>query len=333
MKRYLLFLLLICSFAPAVWAQQHAVPHVVVSIKPIHSLVAAVMEGIGEPQLLIKGAGSPHGYALRPSEAQMLAEAELVVWVGEGLETFLQRPLETLGKSARQLELADHLQNRMLPVREGGTWEGHSHDHDNHEHDHHAHDHKHDHHAHDHKHDHHAHDHDSHDSLDHHIWTSPLLAKDIVHLVAVTLSDMDPSHQGQYKRNAAALQEKLDQLYQEVSQQLAPVSSFPYIVFHDAYQYFEKDFGLNAVGSVTIDTERSPGARRIKEVREKITELGARAVFSEPQFQSRIVATVLEGTGAKAGVLDPLGADLPAGSEAYFSLIREMGSSLLNTLK
>ncbi|MBD1400298.1 zinc ABC transporter substrate-binding protein [Pelovirga terrestris] len=319
MKRHLLLWLLICGFAPAVWAQQQAVPRVVVSIKPIHSLVAAVMEGVGEPQLLVKGAGSPHGYALRPSEAQMLAEAGLVVWVGEGLETFLQRPLATLGKSAQQLELADHLQDRMLPVRAGGPWEGHAHDHqgDDHKDAHHGDDHA----------------HASLKSLNHHIWTSPLVAKEIVHHVAVTLSNMDPSHQAQYQKNAAELQKKLELLYQEVRQQLAPVSSTPYIVFHDAYQYFERDFRLNAVGSVTIDTERSPGARRIKEVRGKITELGARAVFSEPQFQSRIVATVLEGTGAKAGVLDPLGAELAEGPEAYFSLIRTMATSILSTLR
>lgn len=317
MKRHLLLWLLVCGFAPAVWAQQQAVPHVVVSIKPIHSLVAAVMEGVGEPQLLIKGAGSPHGYALRPSEAQMLADAELVVWVGEELETFLRRPLATLGKSAQQLELAVHLQDRMLPVRAGGAWEGHAHQGDDHKDAHQGDDHA----------------HASLKSLNHHIWTSPLLAKEIVHLVAIALGDMDPSHQEQYGKNAAELQKKLDQLYQEVSQQLAPVAVKPYIVFHDAYQYFERDFRLNAVGSVTIDTERSPGARRIIEVREKITELGARAVFSEPQFQSRIVATVLEGTGAKAGVLDPLGADLAEGPEAYFSLIRAMGKSILSTLK
>lgn len=319
MKRHLLLWLLICGFAPAVGAQQHAAPQVVVSIKPIHSLVAAVMEGVVEPQLLIKGAGSPHGYALRPSEAKMLADAELVIWVGEELETFLQRPLATLGKSARQLELADHLQDRMLPVRAGGAWEGHARAH----------------HGDDHQDVHHDDDyaHAPLKSLNHHIWTSPLLAKDIVHLVAIALSDMDPSHQEQYVKNAAELQKKLDQLYQEVRHQLAPVASKPYVVFHDAYQYFERDFRLNAVGSVTIDTERSPGARRIKEVREKITELGARAVFSEPQFQSRIVATVLEGTGAKAGVLDPLGADLAEGPDAYFSLIRAMGTNILSTLK
>ena len=314
MKRHILLWLLVCGFAPAVWAHQHTAPQVVVSIKPIHSLVAAVLEGVGEPQLLIKGAGSPHGYSLRPSEAQMLAKADLVIWVGEGLETFLVRPLANLGSNALQLELAHHLESKMLPIREGGAWEGHGHD---------AHGHD--------KHSHHAHD--DHDELDHHLWTSPVLAKDIVRLIAEKLATVDPANAALYAANAASLTTRLDQLFHEVKEQLQPVGNVPYIVFHDAYQYFERDFGLSAVGSVTIDTERSPGVRRVQEVRSKIGELQVRAVFSEPQFQSRIVATVIEGSGAKAGVLDPLGVDLSEGPEAYFLLIRGMGASILATLQ
>jgi zinc transport system substrate-binding protein len=329
MKRQFLLWLLISGFVPAVWAHQHAAPQVVVSIKPIHSLVAAVMEGVGEPQLLIKGAGSPHGYSLRPSEAQMLAKADLVIWVGEGLETFLVRPLANLGSKALQLELAHHLESKMLPIREGGAWEGHGHDahgpdahgHDKHGYDKHSHD----------KQDQHAHD--DHDGLDPHLWTSPVLAKDMVRLIAEKLATVDPANAALYAANAASLTTRLDQLFHEVKEQLQPVGKVPYIVFHDAYQYFERDFGLSAVGSVTIDTERSPGVRRVQEVRSKIGELLVRAVFSEPQFQSRIVATVIEGSGAKAGVLDPLGVDLPEGPEAYFLLIRGMGASILATLQ
>jgi zinc transport system substrate-binding protein len=249
----------------------------------------------------------------------MLAKAELVIWVGDGLETFLVRPLANLGSNALQLELAHHLESKMLPIREGGAWEGHGHD--AHGHDKHSHD----------KHSHHAHD--DHDELDHHLWTSPVLAKDIVTLIAEKLATVDPANAALYAANAASLTTRLDQLFHEVKEQLQPVGNVPYIVFHDAYQYFERDFGLNAVGSVTIDTERSPGVRRVQEVRSKIGELQVRAVFSEPQFQSRIVATVIEGSGAKAGVLDPLGADLPEGPEAYFLLIRGMGASILATLQ
>jgi zinc transport system substrate-binding protein len=311
MKRSFLTLLFMIGLALPLQAQQHQSPQVVVSIKPIHSLTTAIMAGVDTPQLLIKGAGTPHGYALRPSEARMLADADLVIWVGEGLEMFLVRPLANLGQNAQQLTLAEHLRSAMLPIREGGTWEGHdSHKHDSHKHD--------------------SHKHDDHD---YHIWTSPLLAKDIVTLIADKLATVDPGHAAIYAANAATLSTRLDQLYHEVKDQLQPVAAVPYIVFHDAYQYFERDFGLNAIGSVTIDTERSPGVRRVQEVRSKISELEARAVFSEPQFQSRIVATVLDGTSAKAGVLDPLGADLDEGADAYFALIREMGLSILNTLK
>ncbi|MBW6509045.1 MAG: zinc ABC transporter substrate-binding protein [Desulfuromonadales bacterium] len=306
MKRLFLFLLLLVGLALPLQAQQPQSPKVVVSIKPIHSLTAAIMEGVGAPQLLIKGAGTPHGYSLRPSEARMLADADLVIWIGEGLETFLVRPLVNLGEKAQRLAIAEQLRSKMLTIREGGTWEGH-----------------------------HAHGHDAHDreEWDYHLWTSPLLTKEIVTLIAEQLMTVDPDHAATYAANAASLITKLDQLYHEVKNQLRPVTKVPYIVFHDAYQYFERDFGMNAVGSVTIDTERSPGVRRVQEVRSKISELGARAVFSEPQFQSRIVATVLEGTGAEAGVLDPLGANLAEGPQAYFSLIREMGSSILATLK
>lgn len=242
----------------------------------------------------------------------MLADADLVIWVGENLETFLVRPLTNLGSHALQLELAHHLESKMLPIREGGTWEGHDHDHHAHDHDRHSHD---------------------HEELDYHLWTSPVLAKDIVTLIAEQLITVDPSHAATYAANTASLTTKLDRLYHDVKDQLRPVTKVPYIVFHDAYQYFERDFGLNAVGSVTIDTERSPGVRRVQEVRDKITELNARVVFSEPQFQSRIVATVLEGSGAVEGVLDPLGADLAEGPDAYFHLIRDMGSSVLAALK
>lgn len=308
MKRSVLFLLLLIGLALPLQAQQHQSPKVVVSIKPIHSLTAVIMAGVASPQLLIKGAGTPHGYSMRPSEARMLADADLVIWVGEDLETFLVRPLANLGGHAHQLELAHHLESKMLPIREGGTWEGHdAHGHDKHGHD--------------------------QEDLDYHLWTSPILAKDIVTLIAEQLMTVDPAHAATYAANAASLISQLDQLYHEVKNQLRPVTKVPYIVFHDAYQYFERDFGLNAVGSVTIDTERSPGVRRVQDVRDKITELNARAVFSEPQFQSRIVATVLEGTGAVDGVLDPLGADLAEGPDAYFQLIREMGSSILATLK
>lgn len=295
------------------WAAEPSAPVVVVSIKPLHSLVAGVMQGVATPLLLVKGGGSPHGYVLRPSEARALAKAQLVVWVGEDLESFLQKPLSTLGQSALQLKLSEQLQGNLLVKRQGGSWEGHAHKHSNEEGS--------------------AGLNMQHQNPDLHLWLDPALAKQIVILTDKWLSEIDPTHSSQYGSNTKALIKKLDQLDQKLRKQLTPVKDVPYIVFHAAYQYFEAAYGLAAVGSITIDPERQPGAKRIKEIRQKIKQLNARCVFSEPQFKSRLIATVIEGTDAKTGTLDPLGADLTAGPEAYFQLMTRMGDNLYEGLK
>lgn len=297
-------LFLLCSLAP-VWAENVPAPQVVVSIKPLHSLVSGVMQGVGEPQLLVKGGGSPHGYILRPSEAKMLSEADLVVWVGHELESFLEKPLSTLGRKAQQLELAEYLQDELLTKRKNGSWEKPAH----------------------------QHHHDQHEYVDLHLWLDPVLAQKIVIQTGNILTELDPIHHSLYQTNVKRVVEQLKQLDQKLKQQLAAVKDTPYIVFHAAYQYFEAAYGLNAIGSITIDPNRKPGAKRIKEIRQKINQLQARCVFSEPQFESRLVATVLEGTGAKTGILDPLGVDLPAGSEAYFQLMTRLGDNLYEGLK
>ncbi|MCF6267186.1 MAG: zinc ABC transporter substrate-binding protein [Desulfuromusa sp.] len=307
-KVYFTFLLLCCLFSPA-WAEKSSVPHVVVSIKPLHSLVAGVMQGVGRPVLLVKGGGSPHGYVLRPSEARALTKAQLVVWVGHELESFLQKPLLTLGDKARQLELAEQLKGSLLVKRQGGTWESPAQKHSSEE-------------------KHTEHNKTQHQTADLHLWLDPALAKQIVILTGQNLSEIDPDHRSQYQNNVMVMVKKLDQLDRDLKKQLAPVKDIPYIVFHAAYQYFESAYGLNAIGSITIDPERKPGAKRIKDIRQKINQLGARCVFSEPQFESRLIATVIEGTGAKTGILDPLGADLPEGPEAYFQLMKRLADNL-----
>lgn len=321
MRRSILLLLLAGMLIPSIlWAASP--PRVLVSIKPIHSLTTAIMADVGTPQLLITGGGSPHGYTLRPSEARLIADADLVIWIGQELESFLVRPLENLNRDDVSLSLLTELPQQVLPVRSGGTWEGHGHnlggelDHHDSHHDQDALGH-----------------HDDDAAKDPHIWTSPLVAKEIVILIADRLSAVDPSHADIYTSNATKLTAQLDQLFLELKAQLQPVASVPYVVFHDAYQYFERDFAVNAIGSVAIDAERAPGVRRVMEVRDKISELNARAVFSEPQFQSRIIATIIEGTGVKTGILDPMGAELAEGPDAYFELIRDMGSSLATALQ
>jgi zinc transport system substrate-binding protein len=291
------------------WNAERPSVRVVVSIKPIHSLVANIMAGVEPPQLLVRSGGSPHGYALRPSEARALHDAQLVIWVGPELESFLERPLKSLQTEIRQLRLADSLQGVLLPVRAGGHWEkphGHAHP----ENDAHA-----------------AKD------FDPHLWLGPAQAKRIVEVTVAALGDVDPANRDRYRTNGKKLQARLDALQVELAQQLAPVTDIPYIVFHDAYQYFEQAFDLNVVGSVTLDPERSPGIRRILEIRSTIRELGARCVFSEPQFEPRLVATVIEDTAAATGTLDPIGAELPEGPDAYFILMHNLADALVKGLQ
>ncbi|MFK5925860.1 MAG: zinc ABC transporter substrate-binding protein [Desulfuromusa sp.] len=305
-KIYFACLLFCCPLSP-VWAADSPAPKVVVSIKPLHSLVAGVMQGVGKPLLLVKGGGSPHGYVLRPSEAKALAQADLVVWVGHDLESFLEKPLSTLGHKAQQLELAEQLEKYLLTKRQSDTWEKPTHTHN--------------------------HQDGELKNADLHLWLDPALAKQIVLLTGATLSEIDPIHRSRYQANAAELVKKLERLDQNLKNLLEPVKEKPYIVFHAAYQYFETAYGLNAVGSIVIDPERRPGVKRIREIRQKILQLGANCVFSEPQFESRLIATVIEGTGANTGTLDPLGADLAEGPEAYFQLMTRLGDNLYEGLK
>ncbi|MBB4264854.1 zinc ABC transporter substrate-binding protein [Roseospira visakhapatnamensis] len=324
---------------------------VVASIKPIHALVAAVMGDVGTPHLIVKGGASPHTASLRPSDAAALESADVVVWVGPTLERFLVGPVETLGDTAASLRLETLDGLTRLPMRLGGPFEkhvhGHDHDHD-HDHDHAAthdtHDHGHDHAAthdtHDHGHDHaathdddHHHDHDHEaappaDRADPHLWLDPVNARVMVAAIADTLAEADPTHAETYRANAAATIARLDTLVADLSAELAPVADVPFVVFHDAYQYFEHRFGVRAVGSVVVSPETSPGAARLADIRDRLRDQGAVCVFAEPQFEPRLVRVVVEGTEARAGVLDPLGADLPAGPDFYERLIRGLADSL-----
>lgn len=299
-------------------------PSVVVSIKPIHALVAGVMQGVAEPKLLVQGGASPHNYSLRPSDARAIAKADMVVWVSPRLESFLEKPLQNLAKNAKHLTLVEVIEGPLLEIREGGAWEGHHHEHEAVHHEHEA-----EHHDHNDK----EHDNEHADEVNPHIWLSPVLAKQIVSSTARVLSELDPAHQQLYAENSSKLQARLDKLDSELKARLAPIKTVPYVVFHDAYHYFENTYGLNAVGSITIDPERAPGAKRITEIRAKIKDLQARCVFSEPQFESRLAQTVIEDTGARTGILDPLGADLAPEENSYFVLLNNLADNLISGVR
>ncbi|MGE7370907.1 zinc ABC transporter substrate-binding protein ZnuA [Neorhizobium sp. NPDC001467] len=310
-------------------------PEVVVSIKPIHSLVASIMKGVGEPKLIVEGAASPHTYTMKPSNARAIQNADLVFWMGPNLEAFLDKPLDALAGSKTVIALSDAPDLEKLPFREGGPFEAHDHGHEGHAHD--------DEHAEAHGNAHEGEKHDEHGKAEHghahehggfdaHVWLDPMNAKVIGREIAKQLVDADPEHAKQYEDNAANLMRKIDELDTTIRTTVAPVKDRPFIVFHDAYQYFEKRYDVKVAGSITVSPESMPGADRISQIHKKVTDLGATCVFAEPQFTPKLVNVVLEGTPAKAGTLDPEAATLKEGPDLYFQLMRGIAESMKTCL-
>ena len=289
---------------------------VVTSIKPLHSLTSYIMEGVGEPELIIDGVASPHNFQIKPSHAKMLQNADLVIWIGEDLESFLPSALKSIPKDAVVFELLDQSGLKKLKFREKNIFEGH----DDHGHDEHAkkeddHD--------DHGHDDHGH---GHGSFDPHIWLDPANAKVIVKKITNQLSKIDKDNASKYKANSKKVIKDLDGLIKEVKNEINKDASF--VVFHDAYQYFEKRFGLSVIGALTVNPDVMPGAEQLSEIREVIEHEKAKCIFSEPQFNPNIINSIASDTGVKTGILDPLGANINKGKGMYFQLIKDMSNSL-----
>ena len=289
---------------------------VVTSIKPLHSLTSYIMEGVGEPELIIDGVASPHNFQIKPSHAKMLQNADLVIWIGEDLESFLPTALKSIPKDAVVFELLDQSGLKKLKFREKNIFEGH----DDHGHDEHAkkeddHD--------DHGHDDHGH---GHGSFDPHIWLDPANAKVIVKKITNQLSKIDKDNASTYKANSKKVIKDLDGLIKEVKNEINKDASF--VVFHDAYQYFEKRFGLSVIGALTVNPDVMPGAEQLSEIREVMEHEKAKCIFSEPQFNPNIINSIASDTGVKTGVLDPLGANIDKGKNMYFDLIKDMSNSL-----
>lgn len=304
-----LCVLAFCAFALPARAEA---PKVLASIQPIHSLVASVMQGVGEPGLVVTGAQSEHTYALKPSDARALAAARVVVLVDENYETFLAKPLKGRKKSLDVIALADLPGATTLPARKGGVWEDEHDDHDEHGHG--------------------GHEGHHHGAIDGHVWLDPANARLLVTAVADRLGEIDPEHAARYAANAAATVARLEALDRQLKARLSPLAGKPFVVFHDAYQYIEKRYGLAAAGSVTVDPDRPPSARRLAALRDKLKAAGAACVFREPQFPAPVVKTLADAAGAREGVLDPQGADIPPGPDQYFTLMSRLADGLESCL-
>ena len=326
------FILSILSFL-TIFTSANADLKVVASIKPIHSLASYLMDGIGKPDLIVDGYSSPHGFALKPSHAKMLQDADIIFYVGEGLENFLEKPLKSIAKKAEKIELMEIKGLNKLKFRERNIFDGHDdhgHDEDGHKEDDHD-DHKHEEDGHkEDDHDDHGHDEDGHEGHAHgeydpHIWLDPENAKVILNEMVEHLIEKDEKNASTYKKNLKNAEKDLDKLVKKVKSDLN--KDFKSIVFHDAYQYFEERFNVTVLGAFTVNTDVMPGAEQLSEIREIIEHDKVSCIFSEPQFNPDIIEAVAKDMNIKTGVLDPLGATLDPGKDLYFDLIKNMSKS------
>jgi zinc transport system substrate-binding protein len=314
-------------FSAALSTMSLAAPKVVATIKPVHSIAANVMAGVAEPHLLLDAAVSEHTAQLMPSQVEAMQNADLIIVVGENLEAFLHKALENPDIAKKKLFEAGELPGlKVLPVRSGGLWEAHHHEEGEEHHE-----------GEEEHHEGRAEDahaaHDEHGGNDPHVWMDPVNAKVIAEELAKTLGDLDKENADKYQANAEKFAAELDKLSTDFAAAVKPVRNKRYIVFHDAYQYFETRFGMNPAGSITVNPEVVPGAKRIKEIHDRITQTGAVCVFAEPQFESKYVETVIEGTKAKAAVLDGLGAMEATGPGAYAGMMHKFVTDLTSCLK
>ena len=283
-----------------------------VTLKPVHSLVAEVMAGVGTPLLIVEGAASPHTFTLKPSAAKAIHEADVFIRVSPHVEPFTRKIAESLPPSVKIVTLSDIAGMTLLDQRHGGAFEKHEHDGAEAGHA--------------------EHDDAPHERKDGHIWLDPENAKLIVASVARVLAEAYPAEADRLRANAAGVAANIDKLAAEIQVEIEPAKTKPFVVFHDATQYFENRFGLAAIGSITVSPDVQPSAKRLTQVRKKIAELGAVCVFTEPAFQPNLVTAVTEGTKARSGALDAEGQMLTPGPGLYFKLMRDLARNLKGCL-
>ena len=299
------------------------VPNVSVDIAPLHSLVASVMNGVGVPNLIIPPGSSPHDHQLRPSEAKAMQDANIVFWMGEELTPWMENAVKTLSSNASVTTFLENDKTSLLEFREGALFEAHDHDDEQHDDEHDEHD--------DDEHDEHddeEHDEQGHGSHDPHAWLSPNNAKAWLDVIAAQLSSYDTENAGVYFTNAASAKSEIEMMIAEINLALDPIRGGKFIVFHDAYQYFENDFDFQASGAISIGDASDPSPARIAKIQKRIRDEEINCVLAEPQFKANLVQTVMEGSQANTNVIDPLGVGLKPGVSLYNKLIKNMAQSL-----
>lgn len=319
-------------------------PRVLADIGPVHSLVAMVMEGVGEPSLVVPPGTSPHDMALRPSDAAALTEADLIVWTGPVMLPWLDTAIGSLAPEARILTLleTEGWEPLILGARADGADPGHG-DHDDHgdhgehedhnDHDDHAHDGSHDHEGDDHGHDgHHDHAHGAPGEIDPHAWLDPAVAAVWVGAIAEALSDLDPAHAETYRSNAEAAQARLTELAADLRARMAPLGDRRFLAGHDAYAYFERASGLASAGSVADFTGAPPSPATIAALRDTALSGGASCLLLDSETDPAWATTLGEGADLRTAMADPEGVFLEPGPDLYPALIEGLAAALEDCL-
>lgn len=310
-----------------------AKPIIVTSIKPVSMVVEAIAGDRATIEQIVSSTASPHDFAMRPSDLRKINQADVVVWVGESLERFLEKPLENAGKEESSIEW---LSLNGMTIENFAKGHEHHHEDEDHDEDDHGHMEDVDHHDADHHEDEHhdeGHEGHHHDGVNPHVWMSPNNAKVLAEAVTKRLVTLDASNASYYQANLETFEKKLSATDTQIKKAMQAVHGVPYIVFHDGYGYFEHHYGLDHAGAITVSPERQPGAKKIAELRKEITEHNVTCVFSEPQFSPAIVQTLLSGTKVNTAVLDPLGSDIKLSQNAYFDFLNELSGQFTSCLR
>ncbi|SDX89967.1 zinc ABC transporter substrate-binding protein [Citreimonas salinaria] len=315
MTRLPSFCVVLAACATLAMPARADVPHVVADIAPVHALVLQVMEGVGQPDLLLPRGSDPHGHALRPSEARALSQADVVVWIGDALTPSVASSIDTLAAGADSLPLLDVAGTTVLAFREDALFgaahgdEDHGEDEDvDHGHDAHSHDEP------DHGHD--------HSGADPHAWLDPRNAIVWLDAIAETLAEQDPANAATYRANAEAAQAAIAETEAEIAAELADAGDLRFVVYHDAFQYFEARFGLRAAGALSLADDASPSAARLATIRDAVRAGDIQCAVAEPQYDAGLIAAVFEDTAVETVIVDPAGADLEPGPDFYAQLLR-----------
>lgn len=313
-RKYFIATLLSCSFVNV--QSSNAVPEVVADIAPVHSLVSRVMQGVGQPKIVVSKRSSAHSYNIRPSEASAISKADVIFWIGPSLTPWLEGSLNKLAPDAVKIELMDTEKTILYAFREEAIFMHQHSDGSDHGEEHEERD---------------AHNGHAHNSkFDPHMWLDPENAELWLMEIAKALAKLDPENSTIYSENAKQGIEEIHTAVKDIIQSLQKSGNLRFIVLHDAFQYFERFFNVRTVGSISLSDAIDPSPSRLKKIRAFAKENNVICAFSEPQFGTRLISTVIEGTDIKMSVLDPLGADLDLGSTLYVKLLRDMSDSIAN---